>query len=75
MVCPSYRDATALQFFICYWEKFLKLIDFITQPYFLITFAFIFIFKATVMQIEKALAYVFQKYPANFAFQLFIILQ
>ena len=30
------------------------------------------------MQIEKALlmvAYVFQKYPENFAFQLFIILQ
>ena len=33
-------------------------------------------FKGTIMQIEKALiAYVFQKYPANFAFQPFIILQ
>ena len=36
-------------------------------------------FKGTVIQIEKALikmiAYVFQKYSENFAFQLFIILQ
>ena len=33
--------------------------------------------KGTVMQIEKALmiASVFQKYPENFAFQLFTILQ
>ena len=33
-------------------------------------------FKGTVMQIEKAfIAYVFQKYPENFVFQLSIILQ
>ena len=35
-------------------------------------------FKITVLQTEKALinfASVYQKYPENFAFQLFIILQ
>ena len=35
-------------------------------------------FKGTVKQIEKTLKndrYVFQKYPENLAFQLFIILQ
>ena len=35
-------------------------------------------FKVIVIQIEKALIndpYVFQKYPENFAFQLFIIFQ
>ena len=35
-------------------------------------------FKGTVMQIEKGMIndrYVFQGYPENFAFQLFIILQ
>ena len=34
--------------------------------------------KGTVMQIKKALinvAYVFQKYSKNFAFQLFLVLQ
>ena len=33
--------------------------------------------KGTVMQIKKALmiAYLFEKYPENFTFQLFIILQ
>ena len=34
------------------------------------------LFKGTAMQIEKArimIAYVFQKHPKNFAFQLFII--
>ena len=31
--------------------------------------------KGTVMEVEKALiVYVFQKYPENFAFELFIIL-
>ena len=36
-------------------------------------------FKGIVMQIEKTLAkmitYLFEKYPENFTFQLFIILQ
>ena len=37
----------------------------------------IFTFKVTVMQIEKALINdrLFQEYPENFAFQIFIILQ
>ena len=38
----------------------------------------LYMLKGTVVQIEKALIndyYVFQKYPENFTFQLFIVLK
>ena len=55
----------------CPKEEFLR-------PILWLVFFGIFHFEGTVIQIEKALindTLVFQKYPENFAFQLFIILQ